>query len=198
MGSPESPPRRSREEILSLFKESGAILEGHFRLTSGLHSPHYFQCARVLQYPDRAALLCGEIFEEFHSRKIDAVIAPALGGIVVGQEVARQLHVRSMFAERQDGSMTLRRGFELFRGERILVCEDVVTTGGSVTEVLGLVSRAGATVAGVGAIVDRSDGAVTFPDFFAALTLKSVTYSPESCPLCKQNLPLVKPGSRVA
>jgi len=112
--------------FLSIFKETGALLEGHFQLTSGLHSPHYFQCARVLQYPQYAEQLCSVIAARYRDQRIDAVVAPALGGIVVGQEVGRQLGVRAMFTERKDGVMQLRRGFELREGERVLVCEDVV------------------------------------------------------------------------
>ncbi len=172
------------------------MLEGHFRLTSGLHSPHYFQCAKVLQYPAKAELLCREIASAFRDARIDAVIAPALGGIVVGQEVARQLGVRSMFAERKEGRMMLRRGFEISRGERILVCEDVITTGGSVGEVIELVRQAGGEVAGVGAIVDRSGGSVRFPGLFATMTMNVVTYPPETCPLCASGVPVEQPGSR--
>ena len=118
-----------KELILSIFKSTGALLEGHFQLTSGLHSSQYFQCARVMQYPEHAMSLCGEIAARFSGEKIDAVVAPALGGIVVGQEVGRQLKVRTMFMERKGGAMQLRRGFEINKGERVLVCEDVVTTG---------------------------------------------------------------------
>jgi len=187
----------TNEEILKLFRESQALLEGHFQLTSGLHSPNYFQCAKVLQYPDKAERLCAEIAAHVGETKIDAVIAPALGGIVVGQEVARQLKVRSMFTERSNGVMQLRRGFAIARGEKILVCEDVITTGGSVREVLGIVVAAGGYVAGVASIVDRSGGTVKLPDFFPILRLEVVAYQPDECPLCRQGIPVEKPGSRV-
>jgi orotate phosphoribosyltransferase len=183
-------------EILKLFRESDALLEGHFQLTSGLHSPNYFQCAKVLQYPDKAERLCAEIASHVRGTKIDVVIAPALGGIVVGQEVARQLRVRSMFAERSDGVMQLRRGFTIAQGEHVLVCEDVITTGGSVREVLGIVVAAGGVVAGVASIVDRSGGSVKLPDFFPILRLEVVTYAPAACPLCRKGIPVAKPGSR--
>lgn len=191
----------SSERVLSLFRESGALLEGHFRLTSGLHSSQYFQCAKVLQFPHFCELLCSDIASQFRSAGINAVIAPALGGIVVGQEVGRQLKVRTLFAERSEGVMQLRRGFEITPGERVLVCEDVVTTGGSVDEVMEIVRRLGGHVAGVGYIVDRSGGAVRFPVEaggvqYPVLTMKVVTYQPEHCPLCQQGLPVVKPGSR--
>jgi len=183
-------------EILKLFRESDALLEGHFQLTSGLHSPNYFQCAKVLQYPDKAERLCAEIASHVRGKKIDVVIAPALGGIVVGQEVARQLRVRSMFAERSNGVMQLRRGFTIAKGEHVLVCEDVITTGGSVREVLGIVAAAGGVVAGVASIVDRSGGSVKLPDFFPILRLEVVTFPPDACPLCRKGIPVAKPGSR--
>ena len=186
----------SREEILAIFKSSQALLEGHFQLTSGLHSPHYFQCAKVLQYPERAEQLCAEIADIFRAKKIDTVIAPALGGIVVGQEVGRQLNVRTMFAERKDHLLQLRRGFTIERGEKVLVCEDVITTGGSVKEVIDIVAACGGILAGVGAIVDRSGGSSGLPDLFATLTLETVTYPPKECPLCQSGIPVVKPGSR--
>ena len=186
----------TQKEILSLFEKSKALLTGHFQLTSGLHSPNYFQCAKVLQYPEYAAALCGEIVEHFRATQIDVVIAPALGGIVVGQEVGRRRNVRTMFTERKDGIMQLRRGFEITKGEHVLVCEDVVTTGGSVREVIDIINTLGGTVAGVGVIVDRSNGTVELPDFYATMTMNVVTYKPEACPLCRKNIPLEKPGSR--
>ncbi len=191
----------NKEQVLSIFKQTGALLEGHFQLTSGLHSPQYFQCAKVLQYPTHTELLCGEIASLFKQRKVDVVIAPALGGIVVGQEVGRQLCARTMFAERKDGVMQLRRGFKINKGERVLVCEDVVTTGGSVFEVINIVKEQGGRVAGVGSIVDRSGGKVKFDvedggSQFATLSMDVVTYKSEECPLCKKGVPVVKPGSR--
>jgi orotate phosphoribosyltransferase len=187
----------TNDEILLLFKQSHALLDGHFQLTSGLHSPHYFQCAKVLQYPKNAELLCREIVEKFHEKKIDVVIAPALGGIVVGQEVGRQLGIRTMFAERKEGVMQLRRGFEIHRGENVLVCEDVITTGGSVREVIEIIEGSGGTVVGVGAIVDRSGGKASLPNFNPTMKMDVVTYQPDLCPLCKQGVKIDKPGSRV-
>jgi orotate phosphoribosyltransferase len=191
----------SQHEVLTIFKETGALLEGHFLLTSGLHSNQYFQCAKVLQYPRHCEVLCAAIAKQFASRKIDVVIAPALGGIVVGQEVGRQLGVRTMFAERKDGVMQLRRGFAVSSGERVLVCEDVVTTGGSVNEVVQIARAAGGSIVGVGHIVDRSAGKVRFAldgegEQYAVLTMDVVAYPPASCPLCAQQIPVVKPGSR--
>ena len=148
-----------------------------------------------------AEVLCGEIAREFTTRRVDAVVAPALGGIVVGQEVGRQLGVQTMFAERKDGVMQLRRGFEIKTGERILVCEDVVTTGGSVSEVINIAKSSGGNVVGVGYIVDRGGGKVKFDLSaegvqHAVLHMDAVTYKPGECPLCKQQIPVVKPGSR--
>src|ERR1041385_2560026 len=186
----------TKDEILSLFKKTDALLEGHFQLTSGLHSPAYFQCAKVLQYPKHAGGLCGEIVKNFRDRSIDVVIAPAFGGIVVGQEVGRQLAVRTMFTERKEGVMHLRRGFEIGTHEKVLVCEDVITTGGSVNEVMSIVKNAGAEAVGVGAVVDRSGGKASFNNLFAVITMDVVTYNPSECPMCKQGIPVDKPGSR--
>lgn len=186
----------TNDEILLLFKQSHALLEGHFQLTSGLHSPHYFQCAKVLQYPKNAELLCGEIVKKFRSTPIDVVIAPALGGIVVGQEVGRQLGIRTMFTERKEGIMQLRRGFEINNGEQVFVCEDVITTGGSVQEVIDIVKANGGSVVGVGAIVDRSGGKAHLPNFHPAMRMEFVTYQPDACPMCKQGVKIDKPGSR--
>ena len=187
----------TQEEIVSIFKQTHALLEGHFQLTSGLHSAQYFQCAKVLQYPKYAEALCKEIASKFQNQKIDVVIAPALGGIVVGQEVGRQLNVRTMFTERKDNTMQLRRGFEVGENENVLVCEDVITTGGSVQEVVDIVKNDGGTVVGVGAIVDRSGGKAKFDNFFVTMTMDVQTYRPNECPLCKQGIPIEKPGSRV-
>ena len=151
-----------KEEVLSIFKATGALLDGHFRLTSGLHSPQYFQCALVLQDPIQAQKLCWEIVIQFIEQKINVVIAPAIGGIIVAQEVARLIGARSIFAERENNKMVLRRGFQIKPGERVLVVEDVVTTGGSVKEVIDLVVAANADLKGVGFLVDRSQGKVEF------------------------------------
>jgi orotate phosphoribosyltransferase len=185
-----------REQILSIFKKTNALLEGHFQLTSGLHSPQYFQCAKVLQYPDHMEMLCGLIADHFRASSAECVISPALGGIVVGQEVGRQLRLRTMFTERKDGIMQLRRGFEIGKGERIVVCEDVTTTGGSAREVYEIVQKMGGKVVGVGAIVDRSGGKVPFENFYATMVMDVVAYKPEECPLCRLGKPIEKPGSR--
>lgn len=186
-----------KEQILEIFKDSGALLEGHFQLTSGLHSPHYFQCAKVLQYPKFLHLFAGEIAKHFEYSEIEVVISPAIGGIVVGTEVGRVLGCRTIFAERKDSTMQIRRGFELRQGERVLVVEDVVTTGGSVFEVMDIVKGSGARTAGVGYIVDRSNGKVRFDAKQASiLQMDVVTYQPADCPLCRAGGAAVKPGSR--
>jgi orotate phosphoribosyltransferase len=186
-----------KEDILQIFRETDALLDGHFLLTSGLHSPHYFQCAKVLQYPKYLHLFAGEIVKYFEEREIELVISPAIGGIVVGTEVGRMLEARTIFAERENGVMSLRRGFGIKKGERVLVVEDVVTTGGSVKEIIQLAEKAEAALAGVGYIVDRSNGKTTFDArTFSILQMDVVTYTPESCPLCKEGTPAVKPGSR--
>jgi orotate phosphoribosyltransferase len=186
----------TKDQILMIFKQTNALLEGHFQLTSGLHSPQYFQCAKVLQHPKYTEVLCSMIANHFRRSSADVVIAPALGGIVVGQEVGRLLNLRTMFAERKDGKLEIRRGFEIKQGEKVIVCEDVITTGGSVQEVIEIVQRQGGQVVGVGAIVDRSGGKVKFNDLFAPMTMDVVVYKPEECPLCKEGSAIEKPGSR--
>lgn len=188
----------TNQNILEIFLKTNALLNGHFLLTSGRHSNQYFQCALVLQYPEYNEIICSKIAEHFRNTEIDVVISPAIGGIVVGQEVARQLNKKSIFAEREDRILVLRRGFQIEEGKKYLVCEDVVTTGGSVFEVMEIVRNGGGIVAGVGYIVDRSNNKVQFgvPQF-STLQLEVVSYLPEECPICKENkLPLVKPGSR--
>jgi orotate phosphoribosyltransferase len=187
----------NENNILEIFKKTGALLQGHFLLTSGRHSNMYFQCAKVLQYPEYTEQVCKIIADHFKDYNIDTVISPAMGGIIVGQEVARQLNKRSIFAEREDKKLTLRRGFTINQGEKILICEDVVTTGGSVYEVIDIVNEQGGEVVGVGFIVDRSNGKVNFgyPQK-STMKMEVISYIPEECPLCKENIPLVKPGSR--
>ena len=187
----------SENNILEIFTETEALLQGHFLLTSGRHSNRYFQCAKVLQYPVYTEKICGIIAKFFKDYDIDTVISPAIGGIIVGQEVARQLNKRSIFAEREDKKLILRRGFMINPGEKLLVCEDVVTTGGSVIEVIDIVKAQGGKVVGVGFIVDRSNGKVDFgyPQK-STMKMEVISYVPEECPLCKENVPLVKPGSR--
>jgi orotate phosphoribosyltransferase len=183
--------------ILDRFRRAGALLEGHFRLTSGLHSPGYLQCALVLQHPREAEALGAAIADRVRGLGIQTVLSPALGGIVIGQEVGRALGVRAIFAERQDGRLTLRRGFTLDRGEKVLVVEDVVTTGGSTRETIDVAREAGAVVVGAAAIIDRSEGQQKIDVPFHVLAEVSLpTYDPAACPLCLAGQPVVKPGSR--
>ena len=188
-----------RKEIFRIFEDTGALQTGHFLLTSGLHSPQYFQCALVLQHQNFLEKLCLDIVEYYYEEEdIDVVIAPAIGGIIVGQELARQLNVRFIFTERENGKMVLRRGFRLDQHEKILIAEDVITTGRSVKEVIDIVESVRGYPIGIGAIVDRSEGVVKFDmPLFSTIQVKAVTYEPERCPLCNQNIPLIKPGSRV-
>ena len=189
----------TQEEILALFKSSGALLEGHFRLTSGLHSSRYFQCALVLQHPDHASTLGAALAELMLARaaRPDLVIAPALGGILVAHEVARALGVRALFAERQDGSLSLRRGFQIEPGEKCFVVEDVVTTGGSTRETMEVVKHAGGIVTAAGAIVDRSGGSAELGvPKIALAVLAFPNHQPEDCPMCRAGSEVVKPGSR--
>jgi len=186
------------EEILKIFKDCGALLEGHFLLTSGLHSSQYLQCALVLQYPAHAERLCALLARPFAGQGIQVVAAPALGGIVVAHEVARALGARALFTERVEGQMTLRRGFQIRPGERTLVVEDVITTGGSTKEVMAAVTGEGGAVVGVGSLVDRSGGVQLGVKQHSLLQLSIPNYAPETCPLCREGKPLVKPGSRQA
>jgi orotate phosphoribosyltransferase len=187
----------TRDDLLDLFRKSGALLEGHFRLSSGLHSTGYLQCALVLQHPQSAEALGRALAERVRELRPTAVLSPALGGVVIGHEVGRALGVRAMFAERQDGALMLRRGFMLSEPDRVLVVEDVCTTGGSTRETMQVATAAGAQVVGACAIVDRSGGRVRFDvPFHALLDVELPTYQPDACPLCAQGQPVVKPGSR--
>ena len=189
----------TESDVLSVFRRSGALLEGHFRLSSGLHSPGYLQCALVLQHPREAEALGAALGNLVRSLGAQTVLSPAMGGIVIGQEVGRALGVRAIFAERQDGTLTLRRGFTLDPGEKVLVVEDVVTPGGSTRETMDVARAAGAVVVGACAVVDRSGGKQGLDVPFQALLPMDVkTYQPEACPLCQQGIPVVKPGSRTA
>jgi orotate phosphoribosyltransferase len=187
----------TENEILSVFRENSALLEGHFILSSGLHSDRYIQCALVLQHPKVAEQLCSELAGELSRLGASVVAAPALGGILVAHEVARALGVRAIFAERQEGNMVLRRGFSLEAGEPVLVVEDVMTTGLSTRETMKCVEEAGGKVVGAGALVDRSGGTTDLGVPRAALaTLTIRNYNPAECPLCQAGIPAVKPGSR--
>jgi orotate phosphoribosyltransferase len=187
-----------RKEAFRIFEETGALQNGHFLLSSGLHSPQYFQCALVIQHHHYLEKFCAEIKEFYYEEEdIDVVISPAIGGIIVGQELGRQFGVRAIFAEHEKGKMSLRRGFRIEPHEKVLVAEDVITTGESVREVIELVENSKGYPVGVGAIVDRSEGQTDFDlPVFAPIQVKAVTYKVERCPLCDQKIPLIKPGSR--
>jgi orotate phosphoribosyltransferase len=188
----------TRDDLLNLFRRSGALLEGHFRLSSGLHSSGYLQCALVLQHPAEAQALGHAIAERTRDLGATVVLSPALGGIVIGHEVGRGLGVRALFAERQEGALLLRRGFSLADADRVLVIEDVVTTGGSTRETMQVARAAGAQVVGAAAMVNRSPGErldLGVP-FTALLDISLPTYGPDACPLCAQGVAVVKPGSR--
>jgi orotate phosphoribosyltransferase len=183
--------------VLDLFRESGALLEGHFRLSSGLHSNGYLQSALVLQHPKHAETLGKALAALIGAHTPTAVLSPALGGIVIGHEVARALGVRAIFAERADGVLTLRRGFTLGPADHVAVIEDVVTTGGSTKETIEVARAAGASVVAAGSIIDRSGGWSADIPYHALVTLALPTWQEPECPLCKQGLPAVKPGSRL-
>jgi orotate phosphoribosyltransferase len=191
-------------DVLALFHQTGAYLRGHFRLTSGLHSPEYLQCAQVLQHPVHAEhlgrALADRVQEILGGKSVDVVASPAIGGLIIGHEVARALSARFIFAERDaEGRMSLRRGFSVEAGASAVVIEDVVTTGGSTREVVDLLATAGANVLAAGSVIDRSGGKAAVGVPRAALaTLQVVAYPPDDCPLCRQGSTAVKPGSRPA
>jgi orotate phosphoribosyltransferase len=189
-------------DMLALFQERGAVLDGHFLLSSGLHSPRYVQCARVLMDPALAtrlgAALAVALSPALGDARLGAVVAPALGGVLVAHEVARALGARGLFTERQDGAMILRRGFALERDEPVVVVEDAITTGGSTREVMGAVRAAGARVLAVGCLIDRSGGVDLGVPLRSLLTLEVPTWPAEACPLCAAGSRPEKPGSRAA
>jgi orotate phosphoribosyltransferase len=197
MTSQAKPPTLSQEEVFGIFEDKGALLTGHFRLSSGLHSDKYLQCALVLQHPDVAGRLGAAMADLFAEERPECVVGPAIGGIVIAQEVGRALGVRAMFSEREDDSMTLRRGFSVAKGERVLVVEDVITTGGSVQEAVDALVAMGADVVGVGAIIDRSGDRARFSVPFKSLARLEVgAFTEDECPLCRSGEPVYKPGSR--
>jgi len=187
----------SRDDYLNIFRETGALLEGHFVLTSGRHSPSYFQCAKVLQHPQYLSMFSQKISDHFQSLDIDTVISPAVGGIVIGTDVGRVMGKRTIFAERENGKMTLRRGFTIKPGEKVLVVEDVITTGGSVKEVMNVVDAFGGIVMGVAVIVDRSNGTVALhKNQFSLVPMEVLSYEESKIPKELEAIPTTKPGSR--
>ena len=186
-----------KEKIVDIFKETEALLSGHFVLTSGKHSPSYFQCAKVLQYPKYLTLFASMIADNFISTKIDAVISPAIGGIVLGTEVGRLLNAKTIFAERKNESMCIRRGFSIKKNQNILVVEDVITTGGSVKEVMNEVTKLGGLISGVGILVDRSNGTINLhKNQYSIVELEVVSYDADSVPNNLKEIPVQKPGRR--
>ena len=186
----------TQEEVRALLVETGAIMDGHFLLTSGLHSPHYVEKFNVLQHPAYTAQLCAAMAEKFKDAQIETVVGPVTGGILLAHETGKSLGTRAIFTERVDGKMTFRRGFSLRAGERVLIVEDIVTTGGSIKEVIEVVKAAGAVPVAVSMLVDRSGGKADFGDVpsTALLTMDVETYAPETCPLCAKGVPMTKRG----
>ena len=188
----------SPDEIINIFKEKEVLLSGHFLLTSGRHAANYRQCAKLLQYPDIAGKLCSQLAGYFADSGVSVVAGPATGAIIIAYEVARALGVRSIFTERENGIMSLRRGFNVSADDKVLVVEDVITTGGSVREVIDLMHEKGASVVGAGVWVDRSAGKIDFGvPLRSLISLEIESFDPKECPLCKEGkIPVIKPGSR--
>ena len=184
------------ENVEEIFVKSGAILKGHFLLASGRHSPIYWEKFQVLQFPHYTEQLCGMIAEYFREYTVQIVAGPTTGGVILAHEVARQLGVRSIFAEKEGNERTFRRGFKIDPGERILVVDDILTTGSSIREVIAAAGKRGGRVIGVGVLVDRATEKIDFGvPLFSCHRSETITYPPENCPLCAANIPLVKPGS---
>lgn len=186
----------TQDEVRALLVKTGAIMDGHFLLTSGLHSPHYVEKFNVLQHPQYTQRLCEAMAEKFKDARIEIVVGPVTGGILLAHETGKALGTRAIFTERVGGKMTFRRGFSLCEGERVLIVEDIVTTGGSIKEVIDVVKAAGAVPVAVSMLVDRSGGKAAFGDVpaTALLTMSVETYTPEQCPLCAKGIPMTKRG----
>ena len=182
-------------EVLELLEKTEGVLHGHFCLTSGLHSDIYFQCAKLYQYPDIVEKIAKKLAETLKEVEFDTIVAPAIGALIIGYETAKQSGKRNLFVERKDGVMQLRRGYQLSKGEKIVIIEDVITTAKTIKETIEATKEYGVEVAAVGCIVDRTCGK-TGLNIKSLMQIEPVTYKPENCPLCKQGLPLVKPGSR--
>ena len=186
-------------KVEQILQETEALLTGHFLYASGRHGELYMQCAKVMQYPEHTAYIAEVIAEDFEDDQVDIVLAPAVGGIILGYELAHALNAKSLFTERENGEMTLRRGFEIPKGARVLVAEDVVTTGGTTKEVMAVVETHGGVLVGTCCIVDRTGGKIDLgTKFVAAYSKEIASYAPEECPLCKAGQPIEKPGSRKA
>lgn len=181
--------------LIDLLKETGALLEGHFLLSSGKHSDRYVQCARLLQYPDKAEKAVRIIVDKLKNVDFDIVVGPAMGGVIVSYEIGRQTGKPSIFAERENGVMTLRRGFGIEKGQKVLIAEDVITTGKSSLETAETIKNYGGKVIGIACLVDRSNSKIEYP-IYSGVKLEIKTFDAEECPLCKENIPYEKPGSR--
>ena len=182
-------------EVLKLLEKTEGVLHGHFCLTSGLHSDIYFQCAKLYQYPDITETIGKKLAQKLEEVEFDTIVSPAIGAVIIGYETAKQAGKRNLFVERKDGVMQLRRGYQLSKGERIVIIEDVITTARTIKETIEATKEFGVEVAAVGCIVDRTCGK-TGLNIKSLLQIDPVTYEPENCPLCKRGIPLVKPGSR--
>ncbi|MDD3839339.1 MAG: orotate phosphoribosyltransferase [Clostridia bacterium] len=184
------------QKVMEVFEDAGVLQKGHFLLSSGKHSDTYLQCARLFEYHRHSEFVSKRIADYFKDKDVDLVIGPAVGGILLSYEVARVLDKKNIFAEKQDGKMMLRRGFKITPGQKVLVVEDVVTTGGSVKRVIELVKECKGQVVGVGVVVDRSKGRVDFgTDFYSVAQMDVISYPQDECPICKQGVSLVRPGS---
>ena len=187
-------------DVMAVLEETGAILEGHFKLSSGLHSGNYLQCAKLLQYPDRTAELVGAVIKQYQkvlSRDyVDTIVSPAMGGLFFGYMIACKLGTNMVFTERKEGKMELRRGFEIEKGQKVIIAEDVITTGGSVSEVIEICKDIGADIKGVICIVDRSDNLHFNYPFYYLIKIGIETYDESVCPLCRKNVKIYYPGSR--
>lgn len=181
--------------VIELLKQSDALLEGHFLLSSGKHSDRYVQCAKLLQYPDKAEKALSLVVDQVKDLDIDIVVGPAMGGIIVAYELGRQLGKPAIFTERVDEKMTIKRGFQIEKGQRVLIAEDVVTTGKSAYEAIKVVEEHGGIIVGIGCLANRSSGDIKYP-LYAGTKLKINTYDSENCPLCREGVDIVKPGSR--
>ncbi len=182
-------------EVLSLLEEAQGVLHGHFCLTSGLHSNIYFQCAKLYQYPDITGKLGKMLAEKLADIEFDTIVAPAIGAVIIGYETAKNAKKRNLFVERKDGVMQLRRGYTLKKGERVVIIEDVITTARTIKETMEAIKEFEPEVVAVGCIVDRTKGLTNF-NIKSLMQIDPVVYEPDNCPLCKEGIPLVKPGSR--
>lgn len=181
--------------IQEILKECEAMLEGHFLLSSGKHSNRYIQCAKLLQYPDKSEIVLREVANKLKDLDIDVIVGPAMGGVVVAYELARQMGKKGIFTERENGEMTLRRGFTINKGDKVIISEDVITTGKSTKEVIKVIEELGGEVLGVACIVDRTSESIGYP-VYSAIKLEVESFNADECPLCRENIPYTKPGSR--